>query len=123
MVRGIEQQYGSPQADSRSVRQRRAEPSRYAQIAQRYAAEYGYDAAALAKIAVISATNASAFPGAVFHGKPITVDDVLDSPVIADPLHMLEIVMPVQGGAGVLIANSRRGASGSPPTGVDQGLR
>ena len=53
-----------------------------------------------------SATNACAHPGAVFHGKPITVDDVLDSPVIADPIHMLETVMRVQGGAGVLIANA-----------------
>ena len=57
-------------------------------------------------------TNACAHPGAVFHGKPITVDDVLNSPVIADPIHMLETVMRVQGGAGVLIANAdvaRRG--------------
>ena len=53
-----------------------------------------------------SATNACAHPGAVFHGKPITVDDVLNSPVIADPIHMLETVMRVQGGAGVLIANA-----------------
>ncbi len=42
----------------------------------------------------------------MFHGKPITVDDVLNSPVIADPIHMLETVMRVQGGAGVLIANA-----------------
>ena len=42
----------------------------------------------------------------MFHGKPITVDDVLDSPMIADPIHMLETVMRVQGGAGVLIANA-----------------
>ncbi len=51
-------------------------------------------------------TNACAHPGAVFHGKPITVDDVLNSPVIADPIHMLETVMRVQGGAGVLVANA-----------------
>ena len=58
------------------------------------------------KIAVDQRTNACAHPGAVFHGKPITVDDVLASPVIADPIHMLETVMRVQGGAGVLIANA-----------------
>ena len=48
----------------------------------------------------------------MFHGKPLTVDDVLASPMIADPIHMLETVMRVQGGAGVLIANAdlaRRG--------------
>ena len=68
--------------------------------------EFGYDAAAFAKIAVDQRTNACAHPGAVFHGKPITIDDVLASPMIADPIHMLETVMRVQGGAGVLIANA-----------------
>jgi acetyl-CoA acetyltransferase len=33
------------------------------------------------------------------------VEDVLASPVIADPLHMLEIVMPCVGGAAVVVAN------------------
>jgi len=51
----------------------------YAQIAQRYAAEFGYDPAAVAKIAVDQRTNACAHPGAVFHGTPLTVDDVLGS--------------------------------------------
>ena len=37
---------------------------------------------------------------------PITVDDVLASPMIADPIHMLETVMRVHGGVGVLIANA-----------------
>ena len=77
----------------------------------------------LAKIAVDQRTNACAHPGAVFHGKPITVDDVLDSPMIADPIHMLETVMRVQGGAGVLIANADMARRGPPSPGVDQGLR
>ena len=45
-------------------------------------------------------------PDAIFHGKPITIEDVLASPMVADPLHMLEIVMRCHGGAGVLIANA-----------------
>ena len=85
--------------------------------------EFGYDAAALARIAVHQRTNACAHPGAVFHGKPITVDDVLNSPVIADPIHMLETVMRVQGGAGVLIANADVARRGPSPPGVDQGVR
>ena len=51
----------------------------------------------LAKIAVQQRDNACANPDAIFHGQPITIDDVLSSPVIVDPLHMLEIVMPVGG--------------------------
>ncbi|OBK14513.1 thiolase family protein [Mycobacterium asiaticum] len=98
--------YGSPQAEFEIPYGNVGQNAPYAQIAQRYAAEYGYNAAALAAIAVQQRSNACAHPGAVFHGKPITVDDVLNSPVIADPIHMLETVMRVQGGAGVLIANA-----------------
>jgi acetyl-CoA acetyltransferase len=98
--------YGSPQAEFEIPYGNVGQNAPYAQIAQRYAFEFGYDAAALARIAVHQRTNACAHPGAVFHGKPITVEDVLNSPVIADPIHMLETVMRVQGGAGVLIANA-----------------
>jgi acetyl-CoA acetyltransferase len=98
--------YGSPQAEFEIPYGNVGQNGPYAQIAQRYAALFGYDTTALAKIAVDQRTNACAHPGAVFHGKPITVDDVLTSPMIADPIHMLETVMRVQGGAGVLVANA-----------------
>ncbi|OBI90725.1 thiolase family protein [Mycobacterium sp. 1245805.9] len=98
--------YGSPQAEFEIPYGNVGQNAPYAQIAQRYAAEFGYDAAAVAKIAVDQRANACAHPGAVFHGTPITVDDVLASPMIADPIHMLETVMRVHGGAGVLVANA-----------------
>ncbi|WP_407685498.1 thiolase family protein [Mycobacterium sp. HUMS_1102779] len=98
--------YGSPQAEFEIPYGNVGQNAPYAQIAQRYAAEFGYDPAAIAKIAVDQRTNACAHPGAVFHGTPIAVDDVLASPMIADPIHMLETVMRVHGGAGVLIANA-----------------
>ena len=104
--------YGSPQAEFEIPYGNVGQNAPYAQIANRYAGEYGYDATALAKIAVDQRTNACAHPGAVFHGTPISVDDVLGSPMIADPIHMLETVMWVYGGAGVLVANAdvaRRG--------------
>ena len=98
--------YGSPQAEFEIPYGNVGQNAPYAQIAQRYAAEFGYDPAAVAKIAVDQRTNACAHPGAVFHGTPLTVDDVLGSPMIADPIHMLETVMRVHGGVGVLIANA-----------------
>ena len=98
--------FGSPQAEFEIPYGNVGQNAPYAQIAQRYAAKFGYDAAAVAKIAVDQRTNACAHPSAVFHGSPITVDDVLASPMIADPIHMLETVMRVDGGAGVLIANA-----------------
>jgi acetyl-CoA C-acetyltransferase len=98
--------YGSPQAEFEIPYGNVGQNAPYAQIAQRYSAEFGYDPAAVAKIAVDQRTNACAHPGAVFHGSPITVDEVLESPMIADPIHMLETVMRVHGGVGVLIANA-----------------
>ncbi len=98
--------YGSPQAEFEIPYGNVGQNGPYAQIAQRYAALYGYDATALAKIAVDQRTNACAHPGAVFHGKPLTAADVLASPMIADPIRMLETVMRVQGGTGVLIASA-----------------
>ncbi|MDP9823949.1 thiolase family protein [Nocardioides massiliensis] len=98
--------YGSPQAEFEIPYGNVGQNAPYAQIARRYAAEFGYDPRATAKIAVDQRTNACAHPGAAFHGKPITVDDVLASPMIADPIHMLEVVMRVQGGTAVLVGNA-----------------
>ena len=98
--------YGSPQAEFEIPYGNVGQNAPYAQIARRYAAEFGYDPRATAKIAVEQRTNACAHPGACFHGKPITVDDVLASPMIADPIRMLEVVMRIQGGTAVLVGNA-----------------
>ena len=42
--------------------------------------------------------------------QPITIDDVLNSPMISDPIHLLEIVMPVAGGAAVVVTSKERAA-------------
>ena len=98
--------FGSPQAEFEIPYGNIGQNGPYAQIARRYGAEFGYDPRATAKIAADQRTNACATPDAVFHGSPITIDDVLASPMIADPIHKLEIVMPCHGGAGVLIVNA-----------------
>ncbi|TAK52715.1 MAG: thiolase family protein [Gammaproteobacteria bacterium] len=76
----------------------------YGLIAQRYGALYGYDPRAAAKVVVDQRRNALANPEAIFHGQPLTIEEVLASRVVADPLHLLEIVMPVAGGAAVIVA-------------------
>ena len=96
--------YGSPQAEFDIPYGNLAQNAGYAQIANRYGAAYGYDPAALAKIAVDQRAGANRNPNAVFRDQPITVEDVLNSPMIADPLHMLEIVMPCAGGAAIVVA-------------------
>ncbi len=98
--------YGSPQAEFEIPFGYLGQNGPYATIARRYAAEFGYDPRALAKISVDQRTNACAYPPAIFHGRPITIEDVLASPMIADPIHLLEIVMPCFGGAAIVVASA-----------------
>ncbi len=104
--------FGSPQAEFEIPYGNLGQNAPYAQIARRYASEFGYDERAVAKIAADQRTNACSTPDAVFHGQPITIDDVLASPMIADPIHKLEIVMPCQGGAGVLVVSEELARKG-----------
>lgn len=88
----------------------------YALIARRYMHEYGVAPETLAKIAVDQRYNACHNPDAIFFGQPITVEDVLASPVIVDPLHMLEIVMPVAGAAAVVVTSAKRARKRKEPS-------
>ena len=80
----------------------------YAMIANRYMYEYELKPEQLAKIAVAQRYNACHNPNALFFGQPITIEDVLNSPVIMDPLHLLEIVMPVAGAAALVVTTARK---------------
>lgn len=84
-----------------------AAPS-FAMVAQRYMDQYGVRPETLAKIAVDERNSALKNPKAVFKDKPITVDDVLASPMVADPVHLLEMVMPCFGGGAVLLTNAEK---------------
>ncbi|MEH3140825.1 MAG: thiolase family protein [Mycobacterium kyogaense] len=99
-------QFGSPQAEFEIPYGNLGQNGPYGQVAQRYASVYGYDERALAKIVVDQRVNANHTEGAIWKDTPLTIEDVLASPVIADPLHMLEIVMPCLGGAAVVVANA-----------------
>src|SRR5258708_16088932 len=79
-------------------------------VARRHMAEYGTTAEQLAEIAVTTRRHAMRNPQAVagladigFRDvREITVDDVLGSRLIADPLHLLECcIVSDGGGAGV----------------------
>ncbi len=87
--------------------------SGYALIAMRHMFEYGTTSRQLAKIAVDQRTNACANPDALFFDRPLSIDDVLDSPLVVDPLHLLEIVMPCSGGAALVVV-APQGAQQSP---------
>ena len=52
--------------------------------------------------------NALKNPKAVFRDKPITIEDVLASPMVCDPIHLLEMVMPCFGGGAVVLTSAER---------------
>ncbi|WP_453991314.1 thiolase family protein [Bacillus nitroreducens] len=84
----------------------------YALLKQRHMAEYGSTQEEFALIAHWARKNAQLNPKAITYGKPASVEDVLKSPLIIDPLHLFEIVMPVAGGAAVIVTsveNAKRG--------------
>ncbi len=97
--------WGSPQGEFEAPYGNLAQNCGYAMIAQRYASEFGYDAEAMAKLVVDQRHNAALNPNAAFFGKPVTIEEVLASKLIADPLRMLEIVMPVAGGGALVVAS------------------
>ncbi len=97
--------FGAPEAEFDLPYGHMGQNTGYAMIAQRYAAQYGYDAEAMAKIAVDQRFNAQFNPEAMFYGQPLTTEQVLASKMVADPLHVLEIVMPVAGGAALIVAS------------------
>ncbi|WP_338470974.1 thiolase family protein [Niallia sp. XMNu-256] len=75
----------------------------YALLKQRHMAEYGSTQEDFAQIAYWARKNAQLNPNAIFYGKPASVEDILNSPIIVDPMHLLEIVMPCAGAAAVVV--------------------
>jgi acetyl-CoA acetyltransferase len=81
--------------------------SRYAMAAQRHMAEHGTTVEQLAEIAVSTRANAARNPDA-YYRDPITVDDVLASRPIADPLTKLQCCIRSDGGGAVVLAAEDR---------------
>ncbi len=79
----------------------------YALAATRHMALYGTTSEQLAKIAVGVREFASLNPNALYRD-PITVEDVLASPMIADPLHLLDCCVVADGGAAFIMTTEDR---------------
>ncbi|MFJ8634001.1 thiolase C-terminal domain-containing protein [Streptomyces sp. NPDC093568] len=77
--------------------------AKYAMAARRHMVEYGTTIEQLAEVAVQARSNAALNPDAMFRD-PITVDDVLSGPMIADPFTKLHCCIRSDGGAAVLLA-------------------
>ena len=77
--------------------------AKYAMAARRHMLEHGTTVDQLAEVAVQARANATLNPEAMYR-EPITVDDVLSGPMIADPFTKLHCCLRSDGGAAVLLA-------------------
>jgi acetyl-CoA acetyltransferase len=79
----------------------------YAMAAQRHMHEYGTKPEQLASIAVQTREHAARNPDAMYRD-PITVDDVLSSKLVADPLHKLDCCVISDGGCALVLTTEER---------------
>ncbi len=85
----------------------------YAMVARRHMYEYGTTSEQLAEISIATRAHAMRNPEAVkamedlefLDIRDTTIDDVVNSRMIADPLHLLECCMISDGGGAVVIAS------------------
>jgi len=80
-------------------------PGLYAMIAQRHIHEYGTTREQLASVAVKNHHNATMNPKAQYQNE-ITIEAVLRSTMIADPLHILDCSPITDGAAAVVLASA-----------------
>ncbi|MFQ5382364.1 MAG: hypothetical protein ACE5EF_12205, partial [Dehalococcoidia bacterium] len=88
--------------------------SNYAMVAHRHMHEYGTTSAQLAQISVATRKHAMRNPEAVkamtdlqfVKVDEITVEDVLESRIVADPLHLLECCMVSDGGGAAVFVSA-----------------
>jgi len=82
-------------------------PAYYALIARAHMDAYGTTPEQLASVAVQARSHAARNPAAQMRD-PISIEDVLGSRMIADPLHLLDCSLVSDGGAAVILTSAER---------------
>ena len=86
--------------------------SDYGMVARRHMHEYGTTSEQLAEIAVAARKHATLNPASVMGSRgPITVEDVLNSRMIADPLHLFDCCLVNNGGGAIVVTSLERARS------------
>jgi acetyl-CoA C-acetyltransferase len=76
----------------------------YALAAQRHMYEFGTTSAQLAEVKVAASLHAQHNPHALLRS-PVSVDEVLESPMISSPLHRLDCCVVTDGGGAVVVVS------------------
>lgn len=109
----------APQADLSTHQGRFEAPHRplypvslYAMAATRYLSEYGVTMAEVAEVAVAARAWALLNPRAFrYEAGPLSVDDVLASPLVSSPLRSLDCCLITDGGGAVIVTELARARS------------
>lgn len=80
-------------------------------IQRKHMETYGTTRAQLGRIAVDQRANASRNDSALLR-EPMSIDDYLGAPIVADPLHLYDCVMPCSGAEAILVGPIDRAAPG-----------
>ena len=82
-------------------------PARGGLVASRHQHLYGTTSEQMAAVSVATRRNAGLNPTAMYRD-PITIEDVLASPLVADPLHRLDCCVVTDGGGSVILTTMER---------------
>jgi len=84
-------------------------PGSFGLLSRRYEAQHGLDHRMLGKLAVTQRNHAIMNENACEKLRvPITIDDYINSRMIADPIRLLDCVMPADGAAGLIMTSRKR---------------
>jgi acetyl-CoA acetyltransferase len=81
----------------------------FALMARRHMLTYGTTEHQIAAAAAVIRTNGHHNPEAVYHGRgPFTAEDILASPLIAEPFHLLDCATTSEGGCALVLTGADR---------------
>lgn len=80
----------------------------FALITDNYMRRFGAQRADFGQIAVAQRANAHANPNALLGAKPLSLEDYLAAPPIAEPIHLFDCVLPCAGAEAFLVMSDER---------------
>jgi len=98
------------------------QPVYFATIMRRHMIEFGTTPEQFGAIAVACRRHANLNPEAVMHGRPMTIADYLDAPMLADPLRLLDSCLISDGGAAYVTTSVERARDLKQPPAVVLGV-
>jgi acetyl-CoA C-acetyltransferase len=84
-------------------------PVQNALVFQQYCQKYGGSHDDLELIAFKNHQNAVLNPKAYYYKRPVTMEQIKKSPVVADPLRLMDCSLSVNGGAAVIVSKDQTG--------------